>query len=147
MSAVLEPQFNVSNRVGREIANHNMLAILGNISSGDQANILASNTTFYGDAATSGVARPAFVGRNSARGPSITQIDARYTRTFPKIKDRFAPTFLLEANNILNSNNVSTLAITQPVNTSTGIANGGTTTTRTSVLEQRIVQWGAAIRF
>ncbi|WP_187143439.1 TonB-dependent receptor [Terriglobus albidus] len=147
LSAVLEPQFNVSNRVGREIANHNMLAILGNISSGDQANILASNATFYFDGSTGSVGRPSFVGRNSARGPSITQIDARYTRTFPKIKDRFAPTFLLEANNLLNSNNVSTLAITQPVNASTGIANGATTTTRTTVLEQRIVQWGAAIRF
>ncbi len=147
MSAVLEPKFDLSNPVGRLLANNNMLAILGNLSSGDQATLLASNTTFYGDTATSGVARPAFVGRNSLRSPSIYQVDARYTRTFPKIVDRFAPTFFLEANNITNTNNITGLAVTQAVNTTTGVGTGAVTTQRSSVLEQRIVQWGAAVRF
>lgn len=146
-TAVFEPEVHLGNAVAREVANHNMLAILANVSSGDQATILASNQTFYGDASTGSVARPAFIGRNSFRGPRIAQVDARYTRTFPKIKDRIAASFLMEANNIFNTNNVTTFSLTQPVDTTTGIANGAQVTTRSTVLEARIVQWGLAVRF
>jgi len=147
LTAVLEPEFNFQNKFVREISNHNLLAILANLSSGDQANVIASPGTINGDASASTVSRPAFVGRNSVRGPSIYQVDARYTRTFPKLFDRIAPSFLLEANNVFNHNNITGLAISQPVNTTTGIATGARTTTLSTVLESRIVQWGAAVRF
>lgn len=146
LTAVLEPTFQFKNTFGREVANHNMLALLFNISSGDQGNILASNQTFNGDPSTSGVGRPLFTGRNSVRSPNIAQIDARYTRTFPKIKDRIAPSFLLEANNITNHNNLTGIAVTQPVATN-GSPNGAPTASLSTVLEQRIVQWGLAVRF
>ncbi|MEK6397780.1 MAG: TonB-dependent receptor, partial [Terriglobus sp.] len=147
VTAVLEPEFNFSNKFGRELANHNMLSILGNLSSGDQATILAASQTFYNDASQT-IARPAFVGRNTLRSPSVYQVDARYTRTFPKIWDRVAPSFLLEANNVFNHNNITNISYTQAVAPTTGIATSAPPTiNRSTVLEQRIVQWGVAVRF
>ncbi|MBS1813258.1 MAG: TonB-dependent receptor [Acidobacteria bacterium] len=147
MTAVLEPTNNFQNRFAHEIAAHNMLALLFNISSGDQGNILASNQTVNGDPSTSGVGRPAFVGRNTVRSPNIAQIDARYTRSFPRIWDRVELAFLLEANNLMNHNNVTGIAITQPI-ASDGTASGSPLPpSRTTVLEQRIVQWGVKASF
>lgn len=147
LTGVLEPQFNFNNKFGRELANHNMLSVLGNLMSGDQATILASSQTFYNDASQT-IARPAFVGRNTLRSPSVYQVDARYTRTFPKIWERIAPSFLLEANNIFNHNNVTNISYTQAVTAATGIATSAAPTiNRSTVLEQRIVQWGVAVQF
>lgn len=147
VTAVLEPEFHFNNKFGRELANHNMLSVLGNLMSGDQATILASSQTFYNDASQT-IARPAFVGRNTLRSPSVYQVDARYTRTFPKIWERIAPSFLLEANNIFNHNNVTNISYTQAVTAATGVATSAAPTiNRSTVLEQRIVQWGVAVRF
>jgi hypothetical protein len=145
MTAVMEPTFSLSNRFLNSAANHNMVALLANISSGDQASILTGAAT-NGDASTSTVTRPAFVGRNSVRSPSVYQIDGRYTRTFPKLFDRLSTSFLLEANNIFNHTNVTGIATTQPV-FSTGLPNGNPTVVRSSVLEARIVQFGVAARW
>ncbi len=158
LTAVLQPQLDFSNRFGHMLANGNRLALLANLSSGDQGNILANPATINGDASTGGVGRPAFVGRNSVRSPSIYQVDARYTRIFPAIKERIEPSFLLEANNLFNHNNLNGLAITQPVqqfipggtaaqNAQAGVATGAPSITRSTVLEARIVQFGFAVRF
>jgi hypothetical protein len=147
LTAVMEPTFTLSNRFLNSAANHNMIALLANVSSGDQASIL-TGVTLNGDASTQAVTRPAFVGRNTVRSPSVYQIDGRYTRTFPKLFDRLSTSFLLEANNIFNHTNVTGIATTQAVNTTTGISTGAAPTiVRSSVLEARIVQFGLAARW
>jgi hypothetical protein len=145
MTAVIEPTFRFQNRFIKELANHNMVALLANVSSGDQASIF-TGSNINGDASTASVARPAFVGRNTVRSPSVYQFDGRYTRTFPKLFDRLSTSFLLEANNIFNHTNVTSIATNQPV-FSDGRPNGNPTVTRGSVLEARIVQWGVAARW
>jgi len=158
LTAVLEPQIRFTNPFARVAANGNRLAILANLSSGDQANILASTPTLNGDASTGSVGRPAFVGRNTARGFAVCQVDARYTRTFPSLFERIEPSFLIEANNLFNHNNLTGLSTTQPVqpfivggtaarNANAGISVGAPTRVRTTVLEARIVQFGFAARF
>jgi len=158
LTAVIEPEFNISNRILKEAANHNMLAVLANLSSGDQANILANTPTLNGDGSTGSVGRPAFIARNTLRTPSIYQVDARYTRTFPLIAHRIAPSFLAEANNIFNHSNITTYTATQTVqpfvvggspsaNLNAGVAANAPTILRSTVLEGRIVQFGLAVRW
>ena len=158
MTAVIEPTFSLSNHIVNEVANHNLLALLANVMSGDQASIL-TGASINGDSSVNGVTRPIGVGRNSVRSPNVYQIDGRYTRTFPKLFDRVSTSFFLEANNIFNHTNVTGVATSQPVfglvgglpNTTpgavTGTPSGPATVTRSSVLEARIVQWGVALRF
>jgi hypothetical protein len=137
----------LSNRFLNSAANHNMVALLANVSSGDQASVL-TGVTLNGDSSTQSVTRPAFVGRNTVRSPNVYQIDGRYTRTFPKLFDRLSTSFLLEANNIFNHTNVTGIATTQAVNATTGISTGAApTVVRSSVLEARIVQFGVAARW
>lgn len=156
LTAVIEPTFSLQSRFANGVANHNMIALLANVSSGDQASII-TGANINGDASTSGVARPAFVGRNTVTSPNVYQFDGRYTRTFPKLFDRLSTSFLLEANNIFNHTNVTGIAITQPSiafnptpgadNSKAGLPNGSPTTVRSSVLEARIVQFGLAARW
>jgi hypothetical protein len=158
MTAVIEPTFSLSNRVVNEVANHNMVALLANVMSGDQASIL-TGTTINGDSSVAAVTRPLFVGRNSVRSPNVYQIDGRFTRTFPKLFDRVSTSFFLEANNIFNHTNVTSLTTTQPVyglvgglpstlpGAITGAPSGPAVVVRGSVLEARIVQWGVAARW
>jgi hypothetical protein len=147
MSAVLEPTFGLNHGFLNTLANHNMVAVLANLTSGDTQNI-TTGATVNGDSSVAGVTRPLFVSRNSMRAPTVYQVDARYTRTFPKLFDRIAPSFLLEANNIFNHTNVTGLSPTQAV-TSAGAPVAGTSvvTNRSSVLEARIVQFGVAVRW
>jgi len=158
LTAVMEPTFSVSNGFWNTLVNHNMLALLANISSGDQQNII-TNTSLNGDSSVAAVTRPLYVGRNSLRSPNVYQVDGRYTRTFPKLWDRVAPSFLLEANNIFNHTNVTYLGgtsisvpqtVVQTANDPRGpmgTAIGSPTITRGSVLEARIVQIGLAVRW
>ncbi len=145
LTTVMQPEFNLSHGFLNTLANGNMLAVLGILSSGDQATIL-TGTAINGDPSTTTVARPAFVGRNTLRSPSVYQVDARYTRNFPKLFDRLSTSFLLEANNIFNHTNATNLSVTQPV-FADGTPNGASTTVRGSALEARIVQFGVAARW
>ena len=148
VSAVLAPQVKVDNRVLSTLLNDNMFAILGNFSSGDQQNILA-NKNLNGDTSAS-VSRPLFVGRDTARTPNIYQVDLRYTRDIIKLWERVRPQFILEANNLFNHPNVTTLNTTALVD-----ATGAMTATQNAtflkptgtVLEGRIVQFGIGIRW
>jgi hypothetical protein len=153
LTAVMEPTFSLSHGFLNTLANHNMLALLANVQSGDQQNII-TNVSLNGDSSVASVTRPLYVGRNSLRSPSVYQIDGRFSRTFPKLWDRVAPSFLLEANNIFNHTNVTSLSPVQTVVQTDGDARGpkGTaigspTITRGSVLEARIVQFGIAVRW
>ena len=76
--------------------------------SGDEQNITA-NTTLNNDAlAGTSANRPLYIGRNTARGPNIYQVDMRYSRTFFRLWERLAPTFFIEANNLFNHPNITT---------------------------------------
>ena len=151
----MEPTFTLHNRFANEVANHNMLAVLANVSSGDQGSIYTGSSQ-NGDSTVTTITRPSFVSRNTVRSPSIAQIDARYTRSISKLFDRVSPSFFIEAQNLLNHTNITGIATVQPVtafNPAIVGPNGGIPTaaapaiTRSSVLEARIVQFGAAIRF
>ncbi len=149
LSAVLQPHTGVENKLLRYIVNNNMFAILGNYSSGDVQNItISSNLT--NDPIPSLPLRPNFVRRNSARTPAIYQTDLRYTRTFANIKERIQPQIFLEANNLFNHKNVTTIFSTANVD---AVGNTSATqpanflTPRSTVLESRIVQFGAQLRW
>jgi len=150
LSAVLNPTFKLSNTFANHLANGNMLTVAANLSSGDEQNIVTS-TVLNGDPITSSLAtvtRPLFVSRNSLRGPNIYQIDARYTRTFATLWERLKPQFFLEANNLFNHPNVTSLNTTVSVD-ATGAAIYGPNfgTPLSTVLEGRIVQIGLAARW
>ncbi|MEO8727289.1 MAG: TonB-dependent receptor, partial [Acidobacteriaceae bacterium] len=146
MSTIFTPTIENGNTVLRHIVNDNMFAFLTNISSGDQQNITA-NTILNGDAKTSGVTRPLFVGRNTVRGPNIYQIDLRYTRTFATLWERVKPQFIMEANNLFNHPNVTSLNTVAKVDSFGNITTAPTFTPLSTVLEGRIVQFGLAVRF
>ncbi|MGH9596579.1 MAG: TonB-dependent receptor domain-containing protein, partial [Edaphobacter sp.] len=147
LTAVLEPTFSLNNRFVSELANHNMLAILANISSGDQGSIFTGSAQ-NGDSTVTGITRPSFVARNTVRSPGVAQVDARYTRSTSKLFDRFAPEFFIEAQNIFNHTNVTSISTTQPVTlfnplitgSNGGIPVGSPSISSGSVLEARIVQ-------
>jgi hypothetical protein len=152
-SSLLEPKMNGGNRIARAIVNDNLFAILGNVASGDQQNITAAGN-LNGDTLATSVNRPAFIGRNTLRGPNIYQFDLRYTRTIITLFDRIKPQFFVEANNLFNHPNITSLNTAGvPVNADGTInqaAFANLTTFKTpssTVLEGRLVQFGATIRF
>ena len=154
LTAVIGPTFSLHNRFANELANHNMLALLANISSGDQASIFTGSAQ-NGDSTVTSITRPAFVARNTVRSPNVAQIDARYTRSISPLFDRFSPEFFIEAQNLFNHLNVTNISTVQRVTAfnpsisgpNGGIPVGAPTVNRSSVLEARIVQFGAAVRF
>lgn len=153
ISTVLQPTWKPENGILRRIVSDNTFAILANISSGDQQNVLSNVRPLNGDAVASGVTRPLFVGRNSVRGPNIYQIDLRYTRDIVTLWERVKPQFVFEANNLFNHPNVTTLNTNATVNPNTADPNYGAITVAPtlaptgSVLEGRIVQVGIGVRF
>jgi len=157
LSTVYAPTFHLENRIANGFANGNNLAILGNFSSGDTQNETVSASLNNDGIATS---RPLFVGRNSLRTPSIYQLDARYTRTFGTYWEHVQPKLLIEANNLFNRSNVTSITSGATVvglgfnpATNTFNSNAGTITAApslapaSSVLEARILQFGLRIEF
>ncbi|HWF46155.1 MAG TPA: carboxypeptidase regulatory-like domain-containing protein [Bryobacteraceae bacterium] len=143
MTAVYGPTFSgIGNRIWRYLANDNQLTASFVAQSGDEQNITA-NTTLNGDAlAGTSVNRPLYVGRDTARGPSIYQLDMRYSRTFFRLWERLAPTFFIEANNLFNHPNITILNTTAIVNSLGVITAQPTFAPVSTTLEGRIVQLG-----
>ncbi len=121
---------------------------------------IVSNNILNGDTTTGSVTRPLFIPRNSVRGPSITQVDLRYTRTLGTWFEYFRPQFFVESNNLFNKHsNITTLndtATTQPLvgglPTTSGIPTGSITKNPTfayqsTLLQARILQFGAKFVF
>ena len=141
VTSVIEPTFQLSNRVLRILDNGNMLTIAGNISSGDQANITANApSALNGDSVTTGQ-RPLYLGRDTWRGPNVFQVDMRYTRTLFTIHERIKPKILAEVNNITNHRNYTTFS-TAVATTADGVAVIPATFAPTGGLEGRIIQLG-----
>ena len=141
MSTVLMPTFRLSNGVLNRLANGNQLALLANISNGDQFNETTSSLLNL-DPAGSGVQRPLFVGRDTLRGPNIYQIDARYTRTVFEHHDRFKVKLLVEANNVFNTKNITSINTTAATNATGFITTPPTLAPTSTVLEGRLIQLG-----
>jgi hypothetical protein len=143
VSSVWSPIAKLDNRIVNYLANNNEFSLLANITSGDQQTINA-NTVLNGD--TLAVSRPLYVGRNTVRTPNIYQFDMRYTRSFFKIKERFVPKFFIEANNLFNHPNITTINTTATVTAATGAITANPTFAPVStLLEGRIVQLGGRI--
>jgi hypothetical protein len=149
-SVVYQPDTHFHNRFLNGAVANNTFAVLGNMSSGDEQNITVS-PKLNGDAiATS---RPLFVGRNTVRGPSIYQYDVRYTRTFGTFFERVSPKLMIEANNVFNHSNVTTINTTATVASTAGAVPIGTITQQptflptSTLLEARILQFGLKIDF
>jgi hypothetical protein len=144
-SAVMNPVFKGAGGALGRITNGNELTLLGNLSSGDQQNITANSPTpLNGDSATSGQ-RPLYIGRNALRGPNVYQVDARYTRTLFTIHERIRPKILVEANNVFNHKNITSLNTAVPT-TAAGVPTFPTVFQPTStVLEARIIQLGIKV--
>jgi hypothetical protein len=155
VSSVIEPKVALRNRVANWLANNNRLALLVNLSSGDQQNIVA-NRLLNGDAkagtgstsgsgASTAATRPLFIGRNTVRGPNVYQVDARYTRTFFTLWEHLRPSFVAEANNIFNHPNITALNTMVSVD-STGAAQlPAQFPALSTVLEGRILQFGVRL--
>lgn len=148
LTTVYQSQFpSIQNRILRAIASGNQFAILANLSSGDQQNLI-SNRVLNGDSlAGAGVNRPLYIGRNTLRTPSVYQVDARYSRTFFKLWERLSPEFFLEANNVFNHPNITSINTTATVNTAGIITSNPTLAPTSTLLEGRIVQLGVKARW
>ena len=164
MSSIIEPKVNSGNTVLRGVLNHNTFSLLTNLASGDQQNI-TGKSQINGDQKTSTVTRPLFIGRNFVRGPSIYQVDLRYTRTIARLWEHVEPQFFLEANNLFNHPNVTSLNSSIAIGgldsagfptATTGLPVNSTGTViplpssfpkSSTVLEGRIVQLGLVARF
>jgi hypothetical protein len=143
LSTVWAPISNWDNRVVKHLANNNQFAILANITSGDEQNVTA-NSVLNGD--TLATSRPLYVGRDTVRTPNVYQFDVRYTRTFFKLWERFQPKFFIEANNVFNHPNITSINTTAAVTASTGaIITNPTFAPTSTLLEGRIVQLGARV--
>ncbi len=80
------------------------------------------------------------------RTPNVYQFDMRYTRTFIKLWEKFQPKFFIEANNIFNHPNITTINTTATVNATTGaIVTNPTFAPVSTLLEGRIVQLGVRV--
>jgi hypothetical protein len=146
VTSVISPVFKLTNKFLNRVVNDNQLTFLGNISSGDQFNITANPNPLNGDSTTTGQ-RPLFLGRNTFRGPSVFQVDARYTRTLLTIRERIRPKLLAEINNITNHRNYTAFVTAVPT-TSAGVATYPATyspTTGGGNLEGRIIQLGIRV--
>jgi hypothetical protein len=112
---------------------------------GDQQSITASSSPLNGDAlATS---RPLYVGRNTARTPPIYQYDMRYTRTLGNVVHKIQPKLLIEANNLLNRSNVTSINTTATTDSTGAILTAPTFKPTSTLLEARIIQFGLKIDF
>lgn len=146
VSTVYTPQSHSSNRYLKGALSGNNFALLLNTSSGDQQNVV-SGSKLNGDALSVGQQRPLFVARNTLRTPVIVQADLRYTRTLGNLFERLQPKIFVEANNLLNRSNVTSINTTATVNSAGVITAQPTLLPTSSVLEARILQFGARIDF
>lgn len=141
-SLFFQPEVKNGNAIWRRLANDNQLTLLANVSSGDEVNF-TSNKNLNND--TLATSRPLYFARNLGRGANVYQFDARYTRTFFTLHERFKPKFFAEVNNIFNHKNITTYNSTLTVD-STGAAAAPSVLVPTgSVLESRIVQLGLRV--
>ncbi len=171
-SIVYQPVSGFGNKFVNGAIHGNEFGLLANMSSGDEQNITTSTKVNNDPLAT---VRPLFVGRDSVRGPSIYQFDLRYTRDLGTYFDRVKPRLLIQANNIFNHSNFTSLntaasvqnCVASGANTSPGynpcinaltpsagttviagaITSNPTLLPSSTLLEARILEFGLKIDF
>ncbi|MGC2465789.1 MAG: TonB-dependent receptor [Candidatus Acidiferrum sp.] len=166
-STVWSPQVKADNVFVNRLLNDNEFALLTNLSSGDQQNIVAPLNLNGDPTVSASVTRPVGIGRNTFRGPKIVQFDLRYTRTLFTLKDRIRAQFIAEATNLFNHPNVTALNTTIAANDKNGnpqLDLTGSAVTNpnygtllipvptsfpysSSVLQSRILDFGLGIRW
>jgi len=145
VSAFIAPQKKLQNKAWNWLANNNQLAILGNLSSGDQQNI-TSTRNLNND--TKAATRPLYIGRDTVRGPNIYQVDLRYTRTLFNLWEHVKPKFIAEINNVFNKENITALTTAVAVDAAGNATPASNFLQPTAtVLEKRIVQFGVRVDF
>lgn len=144
-SGVLQPEFSLSSKALSYLANNNSLSFILMARSGDVFTI-GSNRVLNGDAAVPAAQqRPLYIGRNTVRGPSISQLDLRYARTVVGY-DRLKVQFLAEFTNLLNHTNINGLNTTAQVDAA-GVITTQPTYAPTAALDARLIQFGFRVRF
>jgi hypothetical protein len=160
-STVWSPRSKVENSIANRLLNDNEFAMLTNIASGDQQNIVAPLNLNGDSTVAASMTRPVAIGRNTVRGPKIVQFDLRYTRTLFTLKERFRAQFLTEATNLFNHPNVTSLNTTIPAsqlnltgtpatNPNYGTIIGPVPTSfplTSTVLQGRILDFGLGVRW
>ena len=145
MTGVFLPEIHLGNHAADYLLNHNQVSIALVASSGDLFNI-GGNRVLNGDTSEPGTfQRPAFVGRNTVRGPAVFELNARYSRLFP-IRERTSVEFLAESTNITNTLNVTNLNTAAQVNT-LGVITVPATLAATGARDQRLIQLGIRFNF
>ena len=109
--------------------------------------VTITGTNLNGDTLSVNQQRPLFVARNTLRTPKIVQADLRYTRTFLTIRERIRPQIFAEANNLFNRSNFTTINTNAGTNAAGVITSVPTLVPTGTVLEARILQFGARIDF
>ena len=117
--------------------------------SGNAQSIIASSPTpLNGDSTATAYQRPLFIPRNSVRGPSITQVDLRWTRALGTWFEYFRPQLFVESNNLFNKHsNITTLNTTTITNQEGVITTNPTLAYQSTLLQARILQFGAKFQF
>ncbi len=160
-STVWSPSVKVGNTFANRLANDNEFAVLTNIASGDQQNIVAPLNLNGDPTVAATVTRPVSIGRNTVRGPKVVQFDLRYTRTLFTLNERLRAQFITEATNLFNHPNVTSLNTTIPAanfnltgtaatNPSYGTILGPLPTSfpySLTVLQGRILDFGLGVRW
>ena len=160
-STVWSPSVKVGNTFANRLVNDNEFAVLTNIASGDEQNIVAPLNLNDDPTVAASVTRPVSIGRNTVRGPKIVQFDLRYTRTLFTLNERLRAQFITEATNLFNHPNVTSLnttihaanlnlAGTPATNPSFGTILGPLPTSfpySATVLQGRILDFGVGVRW
>jgi len=160
-STVWSPSVKVGNTFANRLVNDNEFAVLTNIASGDEQNIVAPLNLNDDPTVAASVTRPVSIGRNTVRGPKIVQFDLRYTRTLFTLNERLRAQFITEATNLFNHPNVTSLNTTIPAanlnlagtpatNPSFGTILGPLPTSfpySATVLQGRILDFGLGVRW
>ncbi|HEU0172810.1 MAG TPA: carboxypeptidase regulatory-like domain-containing protein [Blastocatellia bacterium] len=151
-SGVLNPKFDVGNRIASALANNNQVGVIARFNTGFRFNVRGNNDLNRDGVATND--RPLFIGRNTATSGPVKQIDLRYSRFVP-VRESMRIEVIGEFTNLFNIVNVSGVnqvvtvdAAGNPILTGTNIL---TTSNKkliaTGGFPQRIFQLGFKFHF
>jgi hypothetical protein len=145
MTGVFQPEVRVGHGLANALLNGNLLSITLQAASGDLFNIGSNRQLNQDPSEPAAFQRPLFIGRNTLRGPSVLELNARYSRFFP-ITERFRAEFFAETTNLTNTLNAISLNSTAQVAISGAViapAPGVVIGAR----DQRLIQFGFHLAF
>ncbi len=149
LSSVYEPQAHGDSKWLNAIITNNQFTPTIVAESGIPQSLIASSPApLNGDSTANSYQRPLFVPRNSVRGPSIVQVDLRYTRTLGTWFEYLKPQLFAETNNIFNKHsNITTLNTTTITNSQGAVTTPASLAFQSTLLQARILQFGAKFQF